>query len=171
MVEFSESLRNHLLRTIVHRSIWLLWWFSFIFLSLTMEFDNHFSLLGKLNLRADYETTSNHKQRLPCIHLLVSDRQIYTKTKSHNPNFSRLLTMKCSLLGKEGIRAITNQPQAQTNTSSHEALRSLLLSLRQMSKRQKSNNSKFIRLVLFFLQFSPDCLRWSAWNDTRTTAS
>ena len=71
MVEFSESLRNHLLRTIVHRAIWLLWWFSFIFLSLTMEFANHFSLLGKLNLRADYEATSNHKWRLPCIHLLV----------------------------------------------------------------------------------------------------
>ena len=168
MVEFSESLRNHLLRTIVHHSIWLLWWFSFIFLSLTMEFDNHFSLLGKLNVRADYEATSNHKRRLPCISLLVSDRQI----PKQNPTIPTSAGChQFSLLGKVDIRAITKQPQTQTNTSRHEALHSLLLSHRQMSKKQKSNNSKFIRLALFFLQFSPDCLRWSAWNDTRTTAS
>ena len=60
--------------------------------------------------------------------------------------------------------------EAASNANKHFKARSSaqLSSHRQTSKKQKSNNSRFIRLPLFFLQSPPDCLRfpWSAWNDT-----
>ena len=76
-----------------------------------------------------------------------------------------------SILRKVDIRAITKQPPMQTNTSRHEALHCCCLT--DKYPKLKSNNSKFIRLLLFFLQSPPDCWRWpwSAWNDTRTTSS